>query len=58
MYKYYFYMLGIVDKLNEWNDKLDKLASKYMDNVVSGTVIGGIIIVVSFWAVAELTKKN
>ena len=58
MIKYYIAMLGIVDKLNEWNDKLNQIASKYMDNVVTGTIIGFVIIVVAFWAVGELNRKN
>ena len=54
----YSFILGIIDKLNEWNDKLNGIASKYMDNVVAGTIIGFVIIVVAFLAVEELNKKN
>lgn len=58
MTNYFYFTLGIIDKLNEWNDQLNKLASKYMDNVVTGTIIFFALIVVAFWAVGELNRKS
>ena len=58
MHNYYIVTLGIVDKLNEWNDKLNGFASKYMDNVATGAIIGFILLAVAFWAVGELNRKN
>ena len=51
MMKYYPLMLGIVDTLNEWNDKLNKIADKYMSNVGFGTLV-------FFYAVGTFNKKD
>ena len=58
MYKYYIVMLGIVDKLNEWNDQLNEFAGKHMDNVATGTLLFFVLIAVAFWAVGELNKNK
>ena len=58
MYKYYPVMLGIVDTLNEWNDKLNKIADEYMGNVGFGALIFFVLIGVAFWGVGTFNKKN
>lgn len=58
MYKYYPVMLGIVDTLNEWNDKLNKMADEYMDNVGFGTLIFFALLGVAFFAVGSFNKKD
>lgn len=58
MYKYYPAILGIVDQLNEWNDKLNKIADKYMGNVGVGTLLFFALLGVAFFGVAELNKKD
>lgn len=58
MYNIFPQILGLIDKLNEWNDQLNKFASEHMDNVGFGTVMLVLLIVVAFWGVNELTKKN
>ena len=58
MYKYYPMFLGITEKLNEWNEKLSKFAQKNMDNVGFGTAIFFAILLVTFWAIGELNKRN
>ncbi len=58
MFNYYPYILGIVDTLNEWNDKLNALADKYMGNVGFGTLIFFALIGVAFFGVATFNKKD
>lgn len=58
MYIFNPQILGIIDKLNEWNEQLSKFASEHMDNVGFGTVMLVLLIVVIFWGVNELNKKN
>lgn len=50
-------VLGIMDTLNEWNEKLNKFAGEHLDNVLVGTVVLFAIIVVAFWAIGALNKK-
>lgn len=57
MYKYYPQILGIVDTLNDLNEKLDRWAGKHMDNVGVGTALLGVILLVSFWAIGALNKR-
>ena len=52
----YFQLLGIVDKLNEWNEKLNGFASEHMDNVWVGTAVLGVLIVVAVWGIQTLNK--
>ncbi len=53
----YIQILGIMDTLNEWNEKLNQFAGKHMDNVLVGTLILFAIIIVAFWAIGALNKK-
>ena len=52
----YALILGLMDTLNDWNDKLNGFASDHMDNVAIGTVIVGVLIVIDFWGVQTLNK--
>lgn len=58
MYKYFPAMLGIIDQLNEWNDKLNKIADEYMGNVGFGTIIFFALLAFAFFGVRELNKKD
>lgn len=58
MYNIYPQILGLIDKLNDLNDKLSKFASEHMDNVGFGTIMLGVLIVVAFWAINALNKNN
>lgn len=58
MYKYLPQILGIIDKLNDLNDKLDEFAGKYLDNVGVGTIIFGALVLVAVWGIRELNKNN
>lgn len=51
-------MLGIIDQLNEWNEKLNSFAAEHMDNVGIGTVIFFAILLVMFWGIGSLNKKQ
>lgn len=54
---YYPYILGIVDKLNDWNEKLNAFAAEHMDNVGVGVVLLGAILFISVWGISVLNKK-
>lgn len=58
MYDIYPMILGIIDQLNDWNEKLNSLASEHMDNVVVGTVIFFGILLIMFWGIGSLNKKQ
>ena len=57
IYKYAFQIMGIIDTINDWNEKLNKIASKYMDNVGFGTIAVVGIFAIGCWGVATLNKK-
>ena len=57
MIKYYPYILGIMEKLNEWNEKLDKFSAENLDDVFVGTLILGGLIIISFGAVKFFNKR-
>lgn len=58
MYKYLPQILGIIDKLNDLNDKLNKFADEHLDNVGVGTILLGALILIAFWGIGTLNKKN
>ena len=53
----YIYLLGFMDTINDLDDKLYSFLEKYTNNVGAGTVILGVILLVSFWGVGYLNKK-
>ena len=56
-YTYGIQILGIIDKLNDWNEKLNGFASKHLDNVWVGALMVGLVFVVSMWGINTLNKK-
>ena len=58
MNNFYPMILGIIDQLNDWNDKLNSFASEHMDNVAIGTAIFFGILLVMFWGIGSLNKKQ
>ena len=44
----YLSILGIIDTLNELNEKLNKFSAKHLDNVGIGTIIIIVLVVVAF----------
>ncbi len=53
----YPYILGLMDTLNEWNEKLNDFAGSHMDNVAVGTVVVAAVFVIAAWGIKELNKK-
>ncbi len=53
----YSLILGIVDKIEEWNEKLNAFASEHMDNVLIGSLVVGVLIFVAFSGINALNKK-
>ena len=56
--QYFPMVLGIIDTLNDWNEKLEGWASSHMDNVWFGIAILAGILVVSFWGIGALNKRQ
>ncbi len=57
MNNYYPQIIGIVDRLNDLNEKINSFLEGKIDNVFVGTLIIGVIIAVAFWGIRELNKK-
>ncbi len=55
--KYNLLLLNLVDKIEEWNEKLNAFASEHMDNVLIGSLIVGVLIFVAFAGINSLNKK-
>ena len=55
---YYPMILGLIDTLNDWNEKLSGWASSHMDNVWFGIAMLAGILVVSFWGIGVLNKRQ
>ena len=50
-------VLGIIDKINELNDKFNAFAAEHLDNVWAGVAVLGVIIVVAFWGICFFNKR-
>ena len=57
MHNYHFQIISIIDKLNELNEKINQALGTKIDNVVTGTIILGILIIISFWEISVLNNK-
>lgn len=51
------YILGIMDTLNDWNDKLNSIFEGKGDNVLVGALIAGAALLVGIWGINTLNKK-
>jgi len=58
MYKYYPVVLGIVDQLNEWNEKLNAFADEHMGNVGVGTLLFFGLLGLAFFGIGTFNKKD
>lgn len=58
MERNFLLILGIVDRLNEWNDKLNQFTSKYFDNVGAGIFIFLGLVAFGFLAINMFSKKS
>lgn len=50
-------ILGIMDTINDLNEKLNKFAGSRMDNVWVGTACIAVIMLVAFWGINTLNKR-
>ena len=57
MISYYPYILGIIDTLNDWNEKLNGFAATHLDNAGIGTAVVIGIFIISAWVISALNKK-
>ena len=57
MHNYHFQIISIIDKLNELNEKINQALGTKLDSVVTGTILLGIILAITFWGISELNKK-
>lgn len=53
----YIQIVTIVDKLNELNEKLNQMIGSKLDSVLVGSIILGLILLITFWGIGELNKK-
>ena len=58
MFKYYPMFIGIIDQLNEWNEKLNKLADEHLGNVGTGTALFFALVILGVIGVNTFNKKN
>ena len=54
---YYPYILGIIDTLNDWNEKIKAFATGNSNNVLFATAFVMGIFVVAAWAINFFNKK-
>ena len=57
MHNYYPLVLGLMDTINDLNEKLNDFTSSHMDNAFVGAAIVGIIFIVSAWGINTLNKR-
>lgn len=53
----YSYILGIMDTLNEWNDKFNDFAANHLDSPIVATVVVIGVFVIAAWGIKELNRK-
>ena len=57
MVTFYPYILGIIDTLNDWNEKLNGFAADHLDNAAVGTAVVIGIFIISAYVISALNKK-
>ncbi len=57
MITFYPYILGIIDTLNDWNEKLNGFAADHLDNAAVGTAVVIGIFIISAYVISALNKK-
>ena len=57
MITFYPYILGIIDTLNDWNEKLNGFAADNLDNAAVGTAVVIVIFIISAYVISALNKK-
>ena len=57
MNNFYPYILGIMDTLNEWNDKFNDFAAAHLDSPLVATVVVIGVFFIAAWGIRALNKK-
>ena len=57
IYSIYPQILGIMDKLNEWDEKLKNFADSQSNNLGTGVLIMGFLILIAVFGIRALNKK-
>ena len=57
MNSFYPMILGLMDQINDLNDKLNAFAGEHLDNVWTGVLILGVLLIITFWGIGVLNKK-
>lgn len=57
MLKIYPQILGFLDKIEEWNEKLNAFTAEHMDNALVGAIIVIVLMVIAVWGIGVLNKK-
>lgn len=50
-------IITLSETLEKWNEKLDSIASEYMDSPFFGMIVVVAVFIFGYWAVSYLTKK-
>ena len=55
--KSYISILGIIDKLNDMNEKLNDFAAGHLDSPLVGTIVVIGAFIIAAWGINALNKK-
>ena len=50
-------IVNLSQTLEKWNEKLDSIASEYMDSPFFGAVVVVVVFIFGYWAISYFTKK-
>ncbi len=57
MSQYIFLASKLSEQIDKWNDKLDALASKYMDSPWVGCIMLAVLFLFAYWGIKTLSSK-
>lgn len=57
LYLYFPQMLSIMDKLNEWNEKLNELVFTKYNNLGTGVIVMAFLILIAVFTIHALNKR-
>ena len=57
MYRYGLQLLGIIDKLNDWNEKLNGLVGENFGQLGTGVLIMALLIGAAVWGIHTFNKR-
>lgn len=53
----YMLILGLMDVIEDWNEKLNSFSAENLDNVWIGMVIVVVLVIFGWWGVSYFSKK-